>query len=231
MGLLDGIEREATLHRRRRAHALPHAACEARQEHHASSISSSPLRAPSRTISRCCISTRWSPTAQMDEAANRYAHWAMVRASSAAMSWRCSWRTGPNTSSAWYGLIKIGAVVALINTNLRGQALAHSITIANARTHRARRANWRTPITKRGRLLEKPPVAWATGARAAGAEDLDAALGRLIHRRHRQSRARRPSLPRHRFLHLHLRHHRPAESRQFQPYAHALHDVWLCGRA
>jgi fatty-acyl-CoA synthase len=112
---------------------------------------------------------------QMDEAANRYAHWAMGQGIKRGDVVALFMENRPEYIICWYGLIKLGAIVALINTNLRGQALAHSIAIANAQ-HIVLGSELADAYNEARPLLEKPPVAWATGARAAGAEDLDAAL-------------------------------------------------------
>lgn len=39
----------------------------------------------------------------------------------------------PQFPCIWLGLSKIGCITALINTNLRSQALVHSINISNAK--------------------------------------------------------------------------------------------------
>jgi fatty-acyl-CoA synthase len=66
-------------------------------------------------------------------------------------------------------------VVALINTNLRGQPLAHCIGIAQAR-HAIVGSELADAYREAAALLETKPVAWVTGTNVAGMEDLDAAL-------------------------------------------------------
>ncbi|WP_439815194.1 long-chain-acyl-CoA synthetase [Zavarzinia sp. CC-PAN008] len=68
-----------------------------------------------------------------EEHANRYANWALAQ----------GWKRGdvvallmenrPEYLFAWLGLAKAGLTSALINTNLMGQPLAHSLTVANAK--------------------------------------------------------------------------------------------------
>jgi fatty-acyl-CoA synthase len=81
----------------------------------------------------------------------------------------------PEYLFAWLGIVKLGGIVALINTNLRGQPLAHSIGIANAH-HAIVGSDLADAYREAAALLETRPVAWVTGAKAAGMEDLDAAL-------------------------------------------------------
>ena len=82
----------------------------------------------------------------------------------------------PEYLFAWLGIVKLGGVVALINTNLRGQPLAHSIAIADARHAIVGRRTCRGLSRSRRAAGNADPIAWVTGGRAAGAEDLDAAL-------------------------------------------------------
>ncbi|HUJ03185.1 MAG TPA: long-chain-acyl-CoA synthetase [Rhizomicrobium sp.] len=112
---------------------------------------------------------------QMDEAANRYAHWALSLQIKRGDVVALFMENRPEYIIAWYGLIKVGAVVAWINTNLRGAALAHSITIAKAR-HVVLGSELADAYAEARPLMESPPVAWSTGGKVAGTEDLDAAL-------------------------------------------------------
>jgi len=111
----------------------------------------------------------------LDAAANRYAYWAqsqgVVRGEVVALLLE----NCPDYIMAWLGLLKLGAIVALINTNLRGQPLAHSIDIAGAR-HLLLGSDLAASYAEVRELLEKPPIAWAKGGPAPGCEDLDAAL-------------------------------------------------------
>ncbi len=112
---------------------------------------------------------------ELEEGANRYARWGVSvgirRGDVAALLME----NRPEYVMAWLGLLKLGAIAALINTNLRGVPLAHSIGVAGARrlilgSELAQSYGEARP------LIEAPPVAWATGGRADGYEDLDAAL-------------------------------------------------------
>jgi fatty-acyl-CoA synthase len=70
--------------------------------------------------------------AQMDARANRYAHWALSQGISRGAAVALLMENRPDYICAWLGMFKVGAQVALINTNLQGTALAHSISISGA---------------------------------------------------------------------------------------------------
>lgn len=71
--------------------------------------------------------------AQLDARANRYAHWALSAGIGRGDCAALLMENRPDFICAWLGLFKVGAQVALINTNLQGAALAHSIGISGAR--------------------------------------------------------------------------------------------------
>ncbi|MDE1987704.1 MAG: long-chain-acyl-CoA synthetase [Alphaproteobacteria bacterium] len=111
----------------------------------------------------------------LDEGANRYAHWAMAQGIKYGDVVALLMENRPEYLTAWLGLHKLGAVVALINTNLTGQALAHCIAIAGAR-HIIVGAELSESYADAAPLLDPAPVAWATGGPVLGARDLDAEL-------------------------------------------------------
>ena len=114
----------------------------------------------------------------------------------------------------WYGLSKVGVVTALINNQLTGAALAHCLNISGA-AHVHRRRGDRAGV--RGRASDKlghatPRMDARRGARRParpdpGAEELQPAAPRP------RRAATASTRQRHRALHLHLRHHRPAQGR------------------
>lgn len=71
--------------------------------------------------------------AQMDARANRYAHWALSAGIGRGDCVALLMENRPDYICAWLGLFKVGAQVALINTNLMGAALSHSIGISGAK--------------------------------------------------------------------------------------------------
>ncbi len=73
------------------------------------------------------------------------------------------------------GLAKIGASTALINTNLSGAPLAHSLAVSGAK-HWILDAALAEPAATALAEMKEPPVVWASGGDVAGARDLDAAL-------------------------------------------------------
>jgi len=71
--------------------------------------------------------------AQLDARANRYANWALSQGIGKGAVVALLMENRPDFICAWLGMFKVGAQVALINTNLTGEGLAHSITISGAR--------------------------------------------------------------------------------------------------
>ncbi|RZI77947.1 MAG: hypothetical protein EOP38_28160, partial [Rubrivivax sp.] len=70
--------------------------------------------------------------AQMDARANAYAHWALAQGIGRGDCVALLMENRPDFICAWLGVFKAGATVALINTNLTGASLAHSIAISGA---------------------------------------------------------------------------------------------------
>ncbi len=70
---------------------------------------------------------------QMNARANRYAHWALSAGIGRGDCVALLMENRPDYICAWLGLFKVGAQVALINTNLMGAALSHSIGISGAK--------------------------------------------------------------------------------------------------
>jgi fatty-acyl-CoA synthase len=69
----------------------------------------------------------------LDARANAYANWAMSLGLKQGDAVALFMDNRPDFLCAWLGLFKAGLCAALINTNQRGQPLAHSIQIAGAR--------------------------------------------------------------------------------------------------
>jgi fatty-acyl-CoA synthase len=62
--------------------------------------------------------------------ANSIARWALAAGIAKGDTIGLSMPNGPDYLAIWIGLTRIGAVVALLNTNLKGEALKHCITVA-----------------------------------------------------------------------------------------------------
>jgi fatty-acyl-CoA synthase len=111
----------------------------------------------------------------MDEAAARYALWAKAQGVQRGDVVALLMENRPEYLFAWLGMAKIGAVTALINTNLRGNPLAHCISIAQA-GHIIVGSELAASYAEAAPLLEKAPQAWITADDGAAPGNLDAAL-------------------------------------------------------
>ncbi len=114
--------------------------------------------------------------AQMDARANRYAHWAIRAGIKRGDRVALLMENRPDYICAWLGMFKVGAQVALINTNLSGQALFHSVAIAGA-GHAIVGAELASVFAAAG--FDNGPQFWVEGASGAlppGALDLSEAL-------------------------------------------------------
>jgi fatty-acyl-CoA synthase len=95
--------------------------------------------------------------AQLDARANRYAHWALSQGIGRGDVVAILMENRPDYLCAWLGMFKVGAQAALINTNLTGVALAHSIAIAAAR---AAIVGAELAQNFRDAPFENPPALW-----------------------------------------------------------------------
>jgi fatty-acyl-CoA synthase len=68
----------------------------------------------------------------LSERINRYARWALAAGIKRGDTAALIMPTQPDYIAAWLGISRIGGVVALINTKLVGQSLAHCINVAKA---------------------------------------------------------------------------------------------------
>ena len=113
--------------------------------------------------------------AEYDAQANKYARWAQSIGLKRGDAVALLMENRPEYLFAWTGMVKIGVAVALINTNLREKALAHSLSISGAKNlilGAELADNYATSIDD---LQERPKV-WTTGGAVQGTEDLDRAL-------------------------------------------------------
>jgi len=113
--------------------------------------------------------------AQLEAHANRVAHWAKAGGVGRGDAVALLMENRPEYVATWLGLLKVGAVVALINTNLRGQPLAHSIAIADAK-HAIVGAELAETFAEAAPLIERAPKGWCAGGICPGLDDFDAAL-------------------------------------------------------
>ncbi len=122
---------------------------------------------------------RWH---ELDAAANRVADWARQQGLGRGDVVALSMENRPEYLVSWLGLARIGAVTALLNTQLVGERLAHCLREAGPR-HWIVGAELADACASALPHLDAPPRLWRSGAGAgcealAGADDLDAALSR-----------------------------------------------------
>jgi fatty-acyl-CoA synthase len=115
---------------------------------------------------------------EYDAAANRWARWALAQGLGKGDVVALMIANRPEFLFAWAGLAKVGVVNALINTNLAGQPLAHSLRISGAR-HLAADAEYADQLANALPLLETPPRVWTTGGDVEGRDGLDHLLAEL----------------------------------------------------
>ena len=113
--------------------------------------------------------------AELEAAANRVARWASAQGIGRGDVVGLLMENRPEFVITWLGLAKLGAVTALINTNLRGQPLAHSLAVAEAK-HLVLGAELGEALESAKPHLASWPVVWAAGGATPGAHDLDAEL-------------------------------------------------------
>ncbi|HUO98957.1 MAG TPA: long-chain-acyl-CoA synthetase [Rhizomicrobium sp.] len=112
---------------------------------------------------------------RFDEGANRFADWARQQGIERGDVVALFLENCPEYLMAWIGLNKLGAVAALINCNLKGAPLAHSIAIAHAKLAIVG-ANLCPALAEVARAIPAMPVVWSLGGAVPGAKNLDAAL-------------------------------------------------------
>ena len=113
--------------------------------------------------------------AELEAAANRTARWASAQGIGRGDVVALLMENRPEFIATWYGLAKLGAVTAMLNTHLRGHPLAHSLGVADAKHLIVGSELGEALVSAREHLASWPTV-WATGGALAGTEDLDAEL-------------------------------------------------------
>ncbi len=118
--------------------------------------------------------------AEYNDTANRYAHWARAQGLKQGDAVALLMENRPEYLMAWLGMAKIGVATALINTNLTGHALAHSLNISGA-NHIILGTELGAPLDTARPFLERSMTVFATREDAdtplpPETEDLDATL-------------------------------------------------------
>jgi len=108
---------------------------------------------------------------------NQYARWARSVGIEAGTIVCLMMPSRPDYLAAWLGLSAVGGVVALINTRLVGQSLAHCINVAEA-DHLIVAGEFADVLETARLYLERAPKIWVFGA-AAGRADLYATLDQV----------------------------------------------------
>jgi fatty-acyl-CoA synthase len=113
--------------------------------------------------------------AELEAGANRVARWATAQGIGRGDVVALLMANGPEYIVTWLGLAKIGAVSALLNTNLRGQPLAHCLGVSEAK-HVVVGADLGEALASAREHVEGWPTVWARGGATPDANDLDAEL-------------------------------------------------------
>jgi fatty-acyl-CoA synthase len=113
--------------------------------------------APALLSDRECLTYR-----ALAEQSNRYARWALDQGLGKGEAVCLLMPNRPEYMAAWLGITQIGGVVALLNTNLTGPSLAHSINIA-APKHIIAAAELIDQLTTALPALQAAPTIWAHG--------------------------------------------------------------------
>ncbi len=109
----------------------------------------------------------------LDAEANRVARWGQAQGVAKGDVVALLMENRPEFVIHWLGLAKIGAVTALINTNLVGRPLAHCLAVSGARhliLDAALADNWSTAAAD----VSDGLAVWASGGPLPAAQDLDA---------------------------------------------------------
>jgi fatty-acyl-CoA synthase len=122
--------------------------------------------------------TRTYTYRELNEGANRHAHWAKAQGVRKGDVVALLMENRAEYLMAWMGVVKLGGIMALINTNLRGTPLAHSINISDVK-HVVVGQELAANYVEVADMIENKPRAWSAGGPAAGCEDLDAITSTL----------------------------------------------------
>ena len=103
---------------------------------------------------------------------NRYARWALAQGIGPGAPVCLLMPNRPEYLAIWLGVTKVGGVVALLNTNLTGAALAHCIAVA-APGHIIVAAELAVAYAQAAPRLAAPPKVWLHGEAALPATRID----------------------------------------------------------
>src|SRR5947209_1774377 len=106
---------------------------------------------------------------ELSERSNRYARWARGQGLAKGETVCLLMPNRPEYMAIWLGITRAGGIVALLNTNLTGPSLAHSINIVAPKHVIVAAELVPAFLTARAQLSTSPKV-WAHGPHGAGAE-------------------------------------------------------------
>jgi fatty-acyl-CoA synthase len=117
---------------------------------------------------------------QLFHRANQYARWALAQGLAKGDVVGLLMTNRPEYIACWLGITSVGAVVALLNTNLTGASLAHCIQIASV-SHLIVAAEFETALEGCLIHLDPKPVVWLHGSpiRSGGGDQASTLLSSL----------------------------------------------------
>jgi fatty-acyl-CoA synthase len=130
---------------------------------------------------------------QLAYLANRYARWALdhdVRVGDVVAILK---RNSPEYIAVWLGVTRIGGIVALLNSNLRGEALAHCISTARPK-HAIVDAELLPAYRSAESFLTEECRLWVSADSGAGEQHIESAIERYPGGRLRKSERRSVTL-------------------------------------
>ena len=119
----------------------------------------------------------------LSERINRYARWALAAGIAPGDTVALLMPTRPDYVAAWLGINRVGGVVALLNTKLVGQSLAHCINVAKA-DHIILADELAEPFETARLHLARVPKVWSDESLAAALAQLDGGPLSAAERRH-----------------------------------------------
>jgi fatty-acyl-CoA synthase len=110
--------------------------------------------------------------AEYDARANRYARWAMANGIGKGDVVCLMMQNRPEFAAIWLGIARAGGVVALLNTNLRGSALAHCVNLVRPK-HIILAADLAPAYASAEPLIEPGAVLWRHGGPSGNLPRID----------------------------------------------------------
>lgn len=108
---------------------------------------------------------------------NRFARWALEQDLTKGDVVCLVMHNCPTYLAAWLGITRVGAIVALVNTNLVGDSLAHAIRVANPKCLLVG-SDLAEAVAESVASIETPPACWIYRGSFPGMASVDAVLGR-----------------------------------------------------